>query len=89
MKPVALAARAITNSSNIDDIVYEPFGGSGSTLIAAHQLNRRCYAMELDPGYCDVIVRRWEAFTGRKAERASDQSKKAPATAEAKGKGRK
>jgi DNA modification methylase len=48
--------------------VYEPFGGSGSTLIACEQLGRRCAAIELDPKYVDVIVRRWEAFTGRTAE---------------------
>ena len=50
--------------------VYEPFAGSGSTLIACEQLGRKCYAMEIDPRYCDVIVHRWEKLTGRKAERA-------------------
>jgi DNA modification methylase len=49
--------------------VYEPFGGSGTTLIACERQRRRCFAMELDPKYCDVIVARWEAFTGKKAER--------------------
>ena len=52
-------------------IVLDPFGGSGSTLIAAEQPGRRCYAMEIDPLYCDVIVQRYEAFTGKKAERQS------------------
>ena len=49
--------------------VYDPFLGSGTTLIAAESLNRRCYGMEIEPHYCDVIVRRWEEFTGRKATR--------------------
>lgn len=66
-KPLALPARAIRNSSSIDEIVLDLFGGSGSTLIAAIQLQRRCYMMELDPRYCDVIVRRWEHLTGQKA----------------------
>jgi len=51
------------------DIVYDPFLGSGSTLIAAEKTNRKCYGLELDPHYCDVIVKRWEDFTGKKAER--------------------
>lgn len=67
-KPVELPARAITNSSPLNGIVYEPFGGSGSTLIAAEKTGRKCYGMELDPKYCDVIVKRWEDFTGKKAE---------------------
>lgn len=69
MKPVALCAKAIENSSKAGDIVLDLFGGSGSTLIAAEQLNRTCYMMELDPVYCDVIVQRWENLTGQKAER--------------------
>ena len=48
------------------------FGGSGTTLIAAEQLNRKCYMMELDPHYCDVIIARWEKLTGNKAERISN-----------------
>ena len=67
MKPVALCGRAISNSSKEGQIVLDPFGGSGSTLIAAEQLKRRCFMMELDPKYCDVIVKRWENFTGQKA----------------------
>ena len=47
--------------------VYEPFAGTGTTLIAAEQLGRKCYGLEIDPIYCDVIVKRWEAFTGKKA----------------------
>lgn len=53
-----------------DGIIYEPFCGSGTTLIAAEQLNRKCFGMEISGQYCDVIVKRWEDFTGRKAERA-------------------
>ena len=67
MKPVKLMARLICNSSKEDEIVLDPFGGSGSTLIACEQLKRKCYTSELDPHYCDVIIKRWEDFTGRKA----------------------
>ena len=67
MKPIPLIARAINNSSKTDDYILDIFGGSGSTLIAAEQLNRTCYMMELDPVYCDVIIKRWENFTGQKA----------------------
>ena len=65
-KPVELAAKAIKNHSA--GLVVDLFGGSGSTLIACEQLNRICYMMELDERYCDVIVRRWEEFTGKKAQ---------------------
>ena len=71
MKPVKLIARFIINSSQKGDPVADIFGGSGSTMIAAEQLNRRCYMMELDPHYCDVIINRWETFTGKKAERVN------------------
>lgn len=67
-KPVDLVARAIQNSSKENDLILDLFGGSGSTLIAAEQTKRKCYTMELDPKYCDVIVKRWEALTGEKAE---------------------
>lgn len=67
MKPIRLCARAIHNSSKANDIVADFFGGSGSTLIASEQADRSCYAMEIDPVYCDVIIRRWEEFTGEKA----------------------
>ena len=60
MKPITLCAKLIYNSSHEDDMVFEPFGGSGSTLIAADQLNRKCCAIELEPKYCDVIIRRWQ-----------------------------
>jgi DNA modification methylase len=68
-KPVELVENALLNSSDVSDIAVDPFGGSGSTLIAAEQLGRRCYAMEIEPAYVDVSVRRWEHVTGRKAER--------------------
>lgn len=68
-KPVELSERAIKNSCQNKGKVYEPFLGSGSTLIACEKTNRKCYGMELDPHYCDVIVKRWEEFTGNKAER--------------------
>ncbi len=68
-KPVELAVRALQYSSRPGENVLDLFGGSGSTLIAAEQTGRRAFLMELDPLYCDVIVQRWERFTGRKAER--------------------
>lgn len=67
MKPVKLVARLMYNNSRQGDIVADIFGGSGTTLIAAEQLGRRCRMMELDPHYCDVIIERWERFTGQKA----------------------
>lgn len=69
MKPVELVARALTNSSKKGAPVLDLFGGSGTTLMASEQTGRRCYMMELDPHYCDVIIKRWEDFTGRKAEK--------------------
>lgn len=66
-KPVELSALAIKSTSHEKDIVLDAFGGSGSTLIACEQLKRKCFMMELDPIYCDVIIERWERFTGRKA----------------------
>lgn len=74
MKPIALCSKAIENSSKKEDIVLDFFGGSGSTLIACEQLNRNCYTMELDPKYVDVIINRWETFTGKKAELLNDSS---------------
>lgn len=68
-KPVELAERSMLYSSRPGENVLDLFGGSGSTLIAAERTGRRAYLMELDALYCDVIVRRWEEFTGRKAER--------------------
>ena len=66
-KPVECMERPVRN--HLADLVYEPFAGSGTTVIACERTGRTCMAMELDPGYCDVVVRRWEEFTGRKAER--------------------
>ena len=64
MKPVALVERAIRNSSKSRDVVLDPFGGSGSTLIACEKTGRQARLVELDPRYCDVIVRRWQEFSG-------------------------
>lgn len=68
MKPVDLLVYLIKNSSKENNLILDLFGGSGSTLIAAEQTKRNCYTMELDPKYCDVIVKRWETLTGEKAE---------------------
>jgi DNA modification methylase len=68
-KPVELAVRAMQYSSKVGESVLDLFGGSGSTLIAAEQTGRRAYLMELDALYCDVIVQRYEQFTGQKAKR--------------------
>lgn len=72
MKPVKLIAKLIGNSSRERERVLDIFGGSGTTMIACEQLNRICYMMELDPHYADVIIERWEKFTGQKAERIKE-----------------
>ena len=72
MKPVELVERGIRNSSKTQDIVFEPFGGGGSTLIACEKSGRVARVIELDPKYCDVIIRRWQSFTGQKATLISD-----------------
>jgi DNA modification methylase len=72
MKPVALVERAIRNSSKTQDIVLDPFGGSGTTLIACEKTARQSRLVELDPKYCDVICRRWQDLTGAKAALESD-----------------
>ncbi|HNO80380.1 MAG TPA: DNA modification methylase [Phycisphaerae bacterium] len=72
-KPVELAVRAIQYSSRPGENVLDLFGGSGSTLIGCEQTDRQAFLMELDPLYCDVIVKRWEEFTGQKAERRSSE----------------
>ena len=64
-KPIEVMSRAIRNHNA--PIVYDPFLGSGTTLIAAEQLGRKCYGMEISPQYCDVIVKRWETLTGKTA----------------------
>ena len=67
MKPLPLMGRLIKNSSKQGEVVLDLFGGSGSTLMACEQLNRKCYTMELDPKYVDVIIDRWKEFTGKEA----------------------
>ena len=74
MKPIELILKAINNSSMQTNIIADLFLGSGSTLIACEKTNRKCYGMEIDPHYCDVIVKRWEEFTGNKAERVEAAS---------------
>lgn len=76
-KPVELAIRAIQCSSRAGENILDVFGGSGSTLIGCEQTERRCYMMELDPLYCDVIVQRWEEFTGLEARREARAPKAA------------
>jgi DNA modification methylase len=68
-KPVELWAKLIEPQTKKGDIVFDPFLGSGTTLIAAEQLNRVCFGMEISPAYCDVIVKRWENLTGKKAKK--------------------
>lgn len=68
MKPVELVARALAFSSAPGDVVYEPFAGSGSTIIAAEQTGRRCIAIEIDPHYAQVAIERWASFTGQTPE---------------------
>ena len=73
-----LAARAMEYSSRPGENVLDLFGGSGSTLIAAEQNGRRAFLMELDPLYCDVIVERWEKFTGQKAHLENGAARRSP-----------
>lgn len=68
MKPIELVAKAVQNSTRKNEYVLDLFGGSGSTLIACEQLERKCFIMEIEPKYCDVIIKRWETLTGQKAE---------------------
>lgn len=70
-KPVDLIARAMQNSSRANDLVLDLFLGSGSTILAAEKTGRKCYGMELDPKYCDVVIKRWEDYTGQKASKAN------------------
>lgn len=69
MKPIPLFAYLIQNSSQEGWNVYDSFGGSGTTIMACEQLDRNGFSMELDPHYCDVIINRWETYTGKKAEK--------------------
>lgn len=67
MKPVGLLRKLIENSTKIGETVYDPFGGSGSTLIACEQFKRKCVMIELEPEYCSTIIQRWELLTGKEA----------------------
>src|SRR3990167_4680976 len=71
MKPVGLLRKLIPNSAKVKEWVYDPFGGSGSTLIASEHLGRRTIIIEIDPTYCERIIARWEKLTGKEAERKS------------------
>ena len=68
MKPIRLIVNALLNSSEKEQICFDPFGGSGSTLIACEKTKRKCYMMEIDPWYCTVIIKRWEEYTGKQAK---------------------
>jgi DNA modification methylase len=68
-KPVECMRRPMINNSAKDDAIYEPFAGSGTTIVAAESTGRVCLAMEIDPRYCDVIVERWQRYTGKTATR--------------------
>jgi hypothetical protein len=69
VSPVGVVVHFIRGLSQAQSLIYEPFCGSGTTLIAAEQLGRKCYGMEISPAYCDVIVKRWETLTGKSATR--------------------
>lgn len=71
-KPVECMERPIRNHGGVEDSVYEPFSGSGTTLIAAERQGRRCFAMEITPAYCQMAIDRWEAFTGQKAVKVGE-----------------
>lgn len=72
MKPVGLFDYQIRNSSKSGDIILDPFAGSGTTLMACEQNGRKSFSMELDPKYVDVIIKRWETFTNKKAVKLND-----------------
>lgn len=74
--PVNLPAFFIAAYSDVGDVVFDPFMGSGTTMIAAHRAARVCVGLELSPAYCDVAVERWEKFTGKKATRVARPKKK-------------
>jgi hypothetical protein len=71
VKPVGLVADAIRDCSRRNDLVLDPFAGSGTTLIAAERTGRRARALEIDPGYVDIAVRRWQSYTGKQAKLAA------------------
>jgi len=82
MKPVGLLRRLILNSTQVGDAVYDGFGGSGQTLLACEQTKRKCFMVEIDPEYCQVIIRRFEKLTGGKAKRITNPVTKDDATEE-------
>lgn len=81
-KPIECMRRPIENNSKINDAIYEPFSGSGTTIIAAEQSHRRCFAVELNPAYVDVAVKRWEALSGKQAVLAGTERTFADVAAE-------
>ncbi|HEU0142214.1 MAG TPA: site-specific DNA-methyltransferase [Bryobacteraceae bacterium] len=82
MKPVELVERAVRNSSKSRDTVLDPFGGSGSTLIACEKTGRHARVIELEPKYCDVIIRRFQEFSGKPVTLESDERKFSEVAAE-------
>ena len=74
VKPIAMVADAILDSTNLDDVVLDPFLGSGTTLLAAERAGRRCHGVELDPLYVDTAIMRWERLTQQQARLTSGQS---------------
>ena len=73
MKPLDLLEYLIKLTTQVGDWVLDPFAGSGSTLLACHNLNRKCYSIEFDPKYCDVIIERYENQTGEKAVKITEE----------------
>lgn len=73
-KPVECMRRAMLNNSSVGQAVYEPFCGSGSSIIAAEQIGRACFAIEVNPLYVDVAIKRWQAFTGKQAQLDSGET---------------
>jgi DNA modification methylase len=71
VKPVALVADAILDASGRGDVILDAFLGSGTTLIATERTGRICYGLELDPGYVDTVIRRWQRWTGQQARHAT------------------
>jgi DNA modification methylase len=74
VKPIAMVADAILDSTNLDDVILDPFLGSGTTLLAAERARRRCHGVELDPLYVDTVITRWERLTQQQARLSSGQS---------------
>lgn len=68
-KPIRLCERALNKNSKVGDLLFEPFNGSGSTMMACEKAERRCFGMELDPKYAEVAIQRWESTTGLKAKK--------------------